>query len=125
MVLQPYLFFIGNTKEAMSFYQSVFGGDLHIIPFTDGEMAGKTMHAHLQGGAINLMASDSTRDSFGVSNISLSMNGTDEESIKGYFRALSVGATEVVDIKKEVWGDQFGSLTDSFGIDWMANITSS
>ena len=26
-------------------------------------------------------------------------------------------------LEKQVWGDEYGALTDQFGIEWMVNIT--
>lgn len=33
--LNPYLNFAGNTREAMEFYQSIFGGELTIATFEE------------------------------------------------------------------------------------------
>ena len=33
--LNPYLNFDGNARQALEFYQSVFGGDLNLNPFAD------------------------------------------------------------------------------------------
>jgi PhnB protein len=35
---------------------------------------------------------------------------------------LSEGGKVTSPLKKESWGDIFGSLTDKFGIDWLVNI---
>ena len=55
--LNPYLTFNGNAREAMEFYQSVFGGDLRINTFgefgsTDAAIADKVMHAMVVGGLV-------------------------------------------------------------------------
>lgn len=124
--LDPYLFFMGNCQEAMEFYKSVFGGELKIQKYDEmpGEKVpnaeGKVMHASLKGGAIDLMASDSTRtEPFGESFISMSIGGEDSELIHNIFDKLSAGGNVTAPIKKESWGDYFGTLTDKFGVDWM------
>ena len=128
VTLDAYLFFTGNCREAMEFYQSVFGGELTFNTFDEMEgehaekMKGKIMHANLQGGEINLMASDSSRDKYEVSRISLSLSGTDEDKLRPLFDKLAEGGTDITPLKKESWGDVFGSFTDKFGIDWMMNI---
>ncbi len=132
VTLDAYLFFNGNSREAMEFYKSVFGGELTVKTFGEipgekpEEMQGmdeRVMHATLKGGAINLMSSDSTRkDKFGESFISLSLSGTDEEALRGLFDKLAEGAKVTQPLKKEFWGDIFGGLTDKFGVDWMVNI---
>lgn len=38
--LNPYLHFNGNARDAMTFYQSVFGGDLDVMTFGDQGMDG-------------------------------------------------------------------------------------
>ncbi len=128
-----YLFFRGDCREAMEFYKSVFGGELTMQTFGEvpgekpAEMQGmedKVMHAMLSGGEIKLMASDSTRkEEFGDSFISLSLGGTDEAKLRGLFEKLSEGGKVTSPLKKEFWGDTFGTLTDKFGVDWMVNIT--
>lgn len=130
--LNVYLFFPGTCKEAIEFYHSVFGGELHVQTVGDlpkearGEMDGNenlVMHATLKGGGINLMASDSTRhEAYGRGPISLSLGGSNEEAMRELFDKLSEGGTEITPLKKEFWGATFGSFTDKFGIDWMMNI---
>jgi PhnB protein len=62
--LNPYLQFDGNAREAMEFYQSVFGGDLKVNTFgefgsPDPAIADKVMHAMLTTDrGYTLMASD-------------------------------------------------------------------
>ena len=54
--LNPYLNFRTSTRDAMTFYQSVFGGELSITTFADGGMphepaeAELIMHSQLTGG---------------------------------------------------------------------------
>jgi PhnB protein len=86
--LDPYIFFTGNCKEAMEFYKTVFGGELTVQAFDDmpGEKMpgteGKTMHAHLKGGDVSLMASDGTRtEPYETCQISLSLSGSDEAKL--------------------------------------------
>ncbi len=105
----------------MEFYKDVFGGKLVTSPNGSGGI----MHADLSGGEINLMGCDSTRTTpYEMSCISLSLNGTDSESITAVFKKLSEGGTVTSPLQVESWGDTFGTLTDRFGIDWMVNISS-
>lgn len=63
--LTPYLFFSGNCREAMKFYQKQFGGDLEIKTFADHDescgdaLKSNVMHACLMKNKFVLMASDS------------------------------------------------------------------
>ena len=129
--LDPYLFFKGNAKEAMEFYKNVFGGELTIMTFGEAgadkmpgmeEMTDNVMHAMLDGD-VRLMASDSREASDKMAKVELSLSGDDEEKLSKYFEALSAGGNVKSSLKKEVWGDMFGQLTDKYGVDWMVNIT--
>jgi PhnB protein len=128
-LLNPYLAFDGNAKEAMEFYKDVFGGELRINTFgeygnPDPAMADKTMHAQLEGGSVTLMASDSPPEMGRKvgDNISLSLSGEDGDQLRGYWDKLSNGGQVTMPLEKQVWGDEFGMLTDRFGVPWMVNI---
>lgn len=61
--LVPYLNFPpGVTREAMTYYQGIFGGELTINTFSEFGMEGMpadgTMHSQLVTGQFTLMASD-------------------------------------------------------------------
>ena len=128
----PYLNFNGNAAEAMRFYQSALGGELHIQTFGEAGVAQNdaeknlTMHAALTSAGITLFASDGrpgTKVIFG-DNVHLSLNGDDESTLSGYFNRLAEGGKVDMPLKKQFWGDTFGMLTDKFGVHWMVNIDS-
>ncbi|HSX17771.1 MAG TPA: VOC family protein [Candidatus Saccharimonadales bacterium] len=125
--LEPYIFFNGNCREAMEFYKDVFGGELSVntygnTPGMDKFNMDWLMHASLEGGAVKLMASDTEKASPEAKKVSLSLGGTDEEYMRKIFDSLSAGGEIFMPLKKESWGDIFGSLTDKFGVEWMMNI---
>jgi PhnB protein len=131
VTVEPYLFFDGNTREAMEFYKSVFGGELTISAIADLPEGTQTMpgskpedvvHASLKGGAIDLMATDSRTASPKAAKVELSLGGTDEEQMRKIFDALSAGGKVRMPLDKQFWGDIFGSLSDKYGVDWMMNI---
>jgi PhnB protein len=131
VTLDAYLFFDGTCREAMQFYQGIFGGELQMQTYDEvpgdfpgkEQMKGKIMHASLRGGEVNLMASDSRDKTLGTGKIELSLSGDDEAKLRRIFQGLSAGGTVKSSLKKEFWGDTFGSLSDRFGIDWMVNIS--
>lgn len=133
--LTPYLSFDGNAREAMEFYNTVFGGELSVLTFADGmgeqdpELGSKVMHSSLYvERGIHLMGSDSG-DGHPVSpngTTSLSSDGAggqDSQTLQGWWDKLSDGATITMPLEKAPWGDSFGQLTDKFGVGWMFNIT--
>ena len=130
--LNPYLSFKGEAREAMSFYQSVFGGDLTVSTFGESGMsddlatADQVMHAQLEADGLTLMGAD-TPEGMPYNpgdNIAISLSGPaqDEQQLRGYWDKLSEGAQPGVPLEKAPWGDYFGMLTDRFGIGWMVNI---
>jgi PhnB protein len=136
--LNPYLFFGGNCREAMEYYKQVFGGELTLSTFGDGpadahqdpkansdDMKAKIMHARLDGDIV-LLASDSPHNTSNknIDQFSLSLSGSDEARLTGYFEKLAQNGQITAPLVKQFWGDTFGMLTDQFGINWMVNITS-
>ncbi len=127
--LNPYLNFNGNAREVMTFYQQVLGGDLAISTFgeygQEGEGSEGVMHAQLETpDGFTLMASDTAPGMGEVvagSNISVSLSG-DDDVLRRYWDGLSEGATITMPLEKQMWGDEFGQLTDRFGIGWLVNI---
>jgi PhnB protein len=130
--LDPYISFKDNAREAMEFYQTVFGGKLTMQTFKDFNASSdpdddlKIMHAMLEAeNGISFMASDtpSRMEYSSGSSISLTLSGDRETELKGYFEKLSVGGRVTVPLAQSMWGDMFGICVDRFGVNWMVNIT--
>lgn len=129
-LLCPYVNFNGQAREALEFYESVFGGTLTMSTFsefgvTDGVDPDGVMHGQLETPAgYTVMASDVPPGMPAVSggSITLSLAGDDTEALRGYFAALAEGGTVSVPLAVQMWGDEFGQLTDRFGVGWLANI---
>jgi PhnB protein len=129
-ILNPYIAFDGDAREAMEFYQSVLGGELKVMTFGESGMPGpnadQVMHAELNSDAgYTLMASDMPPgvDHKPGQNMSISLSGDDADRLRGYWSALSEGANVTMPLEKQMWGDEFGALVDRFGINWMVDIS--
>lgn len=128
--LNPYLNFDANAREAMEFYQSVLGGDLVINTFGEympdaGDIADQVMHASLQTEAgYTIFASDTPpgMQSTPGTSITVSISGDETERLRGYWAGLTEGGTIEMPLELQMWGDEYGSFTDRFGIPWMVNI---
>jgi PhnB protein len=129
--LNPYLHFRGDTRQAMAFYQTVFGGSLNITTFKefqgphDPSDDDKIMHAQLDtDNGLTLMASDppSMMADQPVQNGSISLSGDDAPELRGYFAKLADGGTVIMPLETAGWGDAFGMCTDQFGTEWLVNI---
>jgi len=133
--LNSYISFKDNTRDAMEFYHSIFGGevfsdvmgdyDSEEMPVAEADRD-KIMHAYLKGdNGIELMASDTpTGMEFTPGGqLSLTLNGDDEALLRSYWDKLSQDGTITVPLEKAPWGDVFGMVTDKFGIAWMVDIS--
>jgi len=131
--LHPYLSFRDNAKEAMEYYQSVFGGELTRSTFAEFQASedpseqDKTMHSSLTTpNGMSVMASD-TPNSMEYkpgNNFSLSLSGdnADEAELSGYWNKLVDGGSVTMPLEVAPWGDKFGMCVDRFGVAWMVNI---
>lgn len=130
--LNPYLSFKDNTRQAMSFYHSIFGGKLNIATFKDYHASQDSsedeliMHAELEGeNGIKFMASDTPKrmEYHAGNNFSMSLSGDNEAELSEYFHKLSAGGTITMPLEKAIWGDTFGMFVDKFGVSWLVNIS--
>ncbi|MEO6088816.1 MAG: VOC family protein [Umezawaea sp.] len=130
--LNPYISFTDNAREAMEFYQTVFGGSLVLNTFgefggaDEAPFADKIMHGMLETeNGFTLMAADTPpgMDHNPGTNITVSLSGDDADDLRGYWGKLSVDGAVTVPLEKQMWGDEFGACVDRFGIPWMINIT--
>jgi len=129
--LNPYISFNGNARRAMEYYEGVFGGTLALSTFgeygqPDAPEADNIMHGLLETAkGFTIMGADAPpgMEHNPGDNIAVSLSGDDAEELRGYWEQLSDGGTVSVPLEKQMWGDEFGSCVDQFGITWMVNIT--
>ena len=134
VLLNPYLSFRDNAREALEFYQGVFGGTLTTSTFGEFGMSDdpaekdKVMHGQLEGdNGLTLMAADtpnSMQRTVG-DNITVSLSGDDSDRLTGYWEKLAEGGTVQMPLAAAPWGDTFGMCQDRFGIGWLINISGS
>ena len=129
--LNPYVNFAGNARQALEFYRDALGGELQLMTFAevgpaDAELADQIMHGQLETpSGYTLMASDTPPDMSHNpgDNFTISLSGDDGDELRGYFEKLSEGGSVYTPLAKQVWGDEFGALTDKYGVAWLVNIS--
>lgn len=130
--VNPYLNFNGNTEEAFTFYQSVFGGELQIDRYKDlddnmgatGNDLNKVANVMLPiGGETMLFGSDvmgrSRENHSAGKNFYIQLETESEEETERIFENLSAGGIIQMPLANTGWAKQFGMFTDKFGIQWM------
>lgn len=129
--LVPYLNFPpGVAREAMTYYQGIFGGELTISTFAEFGMEGMpadgVMHSQLVTDQFTLMASDAmpgAEETWGGSRVYLAFMGDEVEKLQGWHARLAADGSVGMPLEKQVWGDMYGDVKDRFGIEWMFNIS--
>ncbi|MBL7494882.1 VOC family protein [Frankia sp. CNm7] len=127
----PHLNFRGNAREALEFYQSVFGGELVAVSYADMGNADPATADNVVWGQVaadngfRVMAYDvyphlpwdQGQDPFFVS-----VRGTDPAELQGYWDKLVEGADVRQPIGPSQWAPLYGQLTDRFGVTWVLDI---
>ncbi|PRZ41030.1 PhnB protein [Antricoccus suffuscus] len=130
-ILNPYLNFRGTARQAMEFYQSVFGGQLDISTFADlgasEDPAEKDqiMHSMLStDNGLTLMGADvpAHMEFTPGSAMSVSLSGEDDAELRGYWEKISADGTVLEQLAQAPWGDSFGMCIDKYGVSWLVNI---
>jgi PhnB protein len=130
MNLNPFLLFDGNCAEAMTFYQSCFGGELTITRVADTPMRDhapsehhqKVAFAHLQSGAVQISATDwqhPTRAFNPGNTVGVYLTSDSTTDLTQVFDILSVGADPgLLDPLTDMPFGVYGHLRDAYGVHW-------
>ncbi|WP_066297291.1 VOC family protein [Bacillus sp. FJAT-29937] len=134
--LNPYLFFNGNTGEAVQFYEKALGGKVMGIttfgdmpadpnyPLSD-DMKNRVMHAHLKVGDADLMFSD-TYDGMPYQpgeTVQIAVHPKEEARAREIFAALEDGGQVIVPLHKTDWTPLYGMVKDKFGVNFHINVS--
>jgi PhnB protein len=130
-MLNPYLTFNGNCKEAFQYYEQCLGGKIIAMMPHAGTPAeqhvpaawlDKIMHARLDLGGVMLMGSDAPPDHYEApKGFSVALQIKEPAEADRIYEALSKGGTVKMPIQKTFWAARFAMLIDQYGIPWMIN----
>ena len=124
-----YIFFDGNAKAAMEFYQSCLGGKLQLTSVADLPMRNlfpeifhnRILNGRLQSDWVDISTSDWLRLEETPIRGNMScfyITGGDVNDTKKLFNKLSEGANITDPFKIQPFGT-YGALNDKFGVRWM------
>lgn len=124
--------FDGHAREALEFYQSVFGGQVVIATYADIHQVDDPAQADSvawgQAKAPNgfrVMAYDvqSTKPfNPGDNAFYIALRGTDADEIQSQWNGLAAGATVLTPLTPAIFAPLYGMLTDRFGVTWIIDV---
>ena len=131
MLLELFVNFDGNCREAVEFYAKVFGsrvenlmsygdvppGESHPVPEADRD---RIMYAGVPIGNIVMMFSDVPSGSPYVAgnNITPTVSMEDKEEVTRVFNGLKEGGEIYMELQRTFFSEWFGMVKDRFGVIW-------
>jgi PhnB protein len=114
---------VDDAAAAIDFYVKAFDGvELGRVPGPDG----KLIHAALNINGSTVMLNDDfpemsggksmTPKALGGTPVTIHLQVTDVDT--AFQRALDAGATVVMPLEDQFWGDRYGAVEDPFGHHW-------
>jgi PhnB protein len=117
--LTPHISVEGG-KAAIDFYTRAFGAEVvSQMPAEDGE---RLMHAHLRINGGSLMLHDHFPEyadgAAAPKPAGVTLHLQVENADSAFQRALAAGASVVMPLADQFWGDRYGQVQDPFGHTW-------
>jgi PhnB protein len=112
---------VKGAQKAIEFYKEAFGAEVKsVMTSPDGKMV---VHSEIKIGDSLIFVNDEYPDmgargpqSIGGTPVSLNMYVEDADAV--FERAVAAGATVVMPLADQFWGDRWGMVTDPFGHMW-------
>jgi len=121
---------VDNCKEALEFYQGIFGGEVKNTQLADGvEMfkghEGKYIHSelHINESCILYLTDIFAATHVVGNNFQLVLEMGSEEEISTAFEKLAESGQVTFQLADTFWGAKHGVVKDRFGITWGLNFT--
>ena len=109
----------GRAAEAIEFYKRAFNATELMRHASDD---GRLMHAHLKVNGASLMLHDHFPEHHGGQELpdpaGVMIHLQVQEPDAWWNRALDAGASVVMDLADQFWGDRYGQIRDPFGHLW-------
>ncbi|MDP9868768.1 MULTISPECIES: VOC family protein [Streptosporangium] len=128
-----HLNFRGAARDALDFYQSVFGGRAVTVTYKDaGNVQNENEADWVMWGEVvgdngfHVMAYDVPSQlpwNQGENPFFVSVRGDDTDEISALWQKLAEGSTVVRPLEAAQWASLYGMLTDRFGVTWVLDVT--
>ncbi|MEG2878142.1 MAG: VOC family protein [Comamonas sp.] len=132
VIATAHLNFQGQARQALNFYQSVFGGQAMLVTYQQAASARHPADAHHiaygqveSDNGFRIMAYDvavGTPWQPGVNAYFVSLRGETAAEIADLWNQLSAGATIVHALAPAHWSPLYGMLKDRFGVVWVLDV---
>lgn len=123
-----HLHFRGQARDALHFYQSVFGGEVTAVTYRDfNQVTNEAEADQLIWGQVvaengfRIMAYDvpsATPYNPGQNAFLVAVRAETQEELSAYWDKIANGATITVPLAPAPWAPLFGMLIDRFGTAW-------
>ena len=127
-----HLNFSGRAREALDFYQSVFGGQVNAITYKDfNQVTDEAEADQLMWGQVaadsgfRVMAYDvpsHTPWNPGENAFLVAVEVSTPDEVRAYWDKLSASATVTAALQSAQWTPLFGMLKDRFGVHWTLSV---
>lgn len=127
-----HLNFRGQARAALTFYQSVFGGETVLVThsqiypeFAPHEADSIAYGQVASSDGFRIMAFDVPEArpyDAGISPVFVSVRGETADAVRAYWDRLAEGAAILVPIAPSAWSPLYGMLTDRFGVTWVIDV---
>ncbi|WP_182353947.1 VOC family protein [Flaviflexus huanghaiensis] len=127
-----YLTFPGNAAEVLTYYRSVFGGELTMMLYSEMGNLDEypfnpdpdwVAHGELRG-IVNVSGGDGEVKALGSQVYSMVLYGDDVEEGRALLERLAEdGGEKIMDYEQAPWGDWYGQVRDRFGVTWAVAAT--
>jgi PhnB protein len=114
----PYLM-VRGAAEAAEFYKRAFGAEE--LMRTAAEDGKRLIHCHLKINGADVMMSDEFPEygaSLGEGPNGVTLHLQVDDADEWWARATDAGATVVMPLAEQFWGDRYGQVRDPFGHTW-------
>ena len=127
----PYILFGGNCEEAVNFYQSVIGGTISSVKFSDlpqeegmpisDSWKDKIMHSAIIFDDGNAIYFSDTWEGYPLkpgNNSTLHLVVDKEQQVYDFVEKLAAGGEITMPAGKTFWNSVYGSVVDKYGMNW-------